>query len=346
MNRTTHAAGRHGRSAPTIYSVAASAGVSIATVSRVLRDRDSASPEARDRVLRAVEELDYVPRQSARGLAEGSDRAFGIVVGDLEGAYYPSLVIGFERAAARGRRSTVLQVADQDSEPSLAARALLSRVDALAVGPSSLPDASVRRLAARVPVIVVGRRPLDGSDAVVTENPASARALVEHLLGHGRRRLRFVGAVDGSWDAEQRVAGGSTALHAAGLEWQAMVPVEQTEAAGRQVADAIAAEPAGSRPDALVCGNDELALAVTQRLQRLGVRVPEDVAVTGWDDAPAARYLSPGLTTVRQPVDGLGAAAVELLQRRLASRDADPVVRTLPTELVLRGSCGCTEGES
>lgn len=333
----------HDRPAATIYSVAASAGVSIATVSRVLKDRDAAAPATRDRVLRAVEELDYVPRQSARSLAEGSDRAFGIVVGDLVGAYFPSLVIGFERAAARGRRSTVLQVADRDSEQDLATNALLSRVDALAVGPSSLPDDAVRRLAARVPVIVVGRRPLDGSDAVVTESRASASDLVDHLLAHGRRRFRFVGAVEGSWDAEERFAGADAALRSAGLAWQPPMPVAHTEAAGSRVAEAVAAEPAEARPDALVCANDELALAAAHRLTRLGVRVPEDMAVTGWDDAPAARYLSPGLTTVRQPVDGLGAAAVELLRRRLSDQAAEPVVRTLPTALVVRGSCGCEE---
>ena len=324
----------------TIYSVAASAGVSIATVSRVLKDHDSTSPELRDRVLQAVEELDYVPRQSARSLAEGAHHAYGLVVGDLVGAYYPPLVIGFEEAAGRSDRSVVLQVADSHSEPSLAARGLLSRVDALAIGPSALPDAAVQRLARRVPVVVVGRQPIEGVDAVVTENASSAQALVEHLRSHGRRRLQFAGSVDGSWDAAERFAGVEAARREAGLEALPPLQVEQTEESGAALADRLAVLRPGDRPDAVLCGNDEIALALVQRLGALGLDVPRTFSVTGWDDVHAARYLTPGLTTVRQPVDELGRVAAELLARRLAAPDADPVTRTLPTRVVLRESCG------
>jgi LacI family transcriptional regulator len=324
----------------TIYSVAESAGVSIATVSRVLKDRDAASPALRDRVLQAVEELDYVPRQSARSLAEGAHHAYGLVVGDLDGAYYPPLVIGFESTAGSSGSSVVLQVAHSQSEPALAARGLLSRVDALAIGPSALPDAAVERLARRVPVVVVGRQPIDGLDAVITENASSARALVEHLVAHGRRRLQFAGTVDGSWDAAQRFAGVEGARVAAGLPDLPPIQVAQTEEAGAALAERFAALPARERPDALLCGNDELALALVHRLRQLGVDVPGDLAVTGWDDVHAARYLTPGLTTVRQPVADLGRAAAELLGRRLTAPDAEPLIRTLATEVVVRESCG------
>jgi LacI family transcriptional regulator len=329
----------HERSA-TIYSVAASAGVSIATVSRVLKDRDAASPALRDRVLQAVEELDYVPRQSARSLAEGAHQAYGLVVGDLVGAYYPPLVIGFEATAGLGGRSVVLQVADSSSEPALAARDLLSRVDALAIGPSALPDEAVERLGRRVPVVVVGRRPIGGLDAVVTESAPSARALVEHLVGHGRRRLQFAGSVDGSWDAAQRFAGVEQARIAAGLESLPPLEVPQTEEAGVDLADRLAVMRPVERPDAVLCGNDELALALVHRLRALGIDVPRTIAVTGWGDVHAARYLTPGLTTVRQPVAELGRIAGELLARRLDQPDAEPIVRTLPTDVVIRETCG------
>jgi LacI family transcriptional regulator len=306
----------------------------------VLNDRDAASPELRDRVLRAVEELDYVPRQSARSLAEGAQRAFGLVVGDLVGAYYPPLVIGFEATAGKDDRSVVLQVADSQSEPALAARRLLSRVDALAIGPSALPDDAVERLARRVPVVVVGRRPIDGLDAVITESATSARALVEHLAEHGRRRLQFAGSVDGSWDAAQRFAGIEAARIALGLEALPPLELPLTEEAGVALADRLAVVRPIDRPDAVLCGNDEIALALVQRLRALGISVPGTTAVTGWDDVHAARYLTPGLTTVRQPVDELGRVAAEVLARRLATPDAEPVVRTLPTDVVIRETCG------
>lgn len=332
---------RSGSGSPTIYSVAERAGVSIATVSRVLKDRDSATPAVRDRVLLAVEELDWVPRQSARSLAEGAHRAFGIIVGDLVGAYFPNLVIGFEASAGDGSRSVVLQVTVHRNEPVLAARGLLSRVDGLAVGPCSLPDAAIRRLAKQVPVVLVGRRPIDGLDAVITESSTSAATVARHLIEHGRRRLLFAGALDGTLDATERFEGASSAVREAGLEWLTPRISPQTEQAGAAVAEHLASLPPAERPDAVVCGNDELALALVQRLGRLGVRVPDDIAVTGWDDVHAARYLSPGLTTVRQPVDRLGRVAAELLARRLATPSAAPTVQRLPTTPVLRESCGC-----
>lgn len=324
----------------TIYSVAESAGVSIATVSRVLKDRNAASPELAERVLQAVEALDYVPRQSARSLAEGAHRAYGLVVGDLVGAYYPPLVIGFESTAGDGGASIVLQVAESTSEPALAARGLLSRVDALAIGPSALPDEAVGRLARRVPVVVVGRKPIEGLDAVITENASSARALVRHLVEHGRRRLQFAGTIDGSWDAAERYAGVEAARASAGLVALPPIRIEQTEEAGALLADRLAVLRPSERPDAVLCGNDELALALVQRLRTLGVDVPAALSVTGWDDVHAARYLTPGLTTVRQPVTELGRVAAELLARRLVEPGAEPVVRTLPTDVVIRESCG------
>lgn len=331
------------RRSATIYAVAERAGVSIATVSRVLHGHGAASAGSRARVLKAVDELDYVPRHSARSLAVGRYGAYGLVLGDLTGSYFPQLALGFEAEAARDACSVVLQLADQRSDPMAALRGLLSRVDALAIGPSALPDADVARLARRVPTVVLGRAAVDGCDVVQSESAGSARRLAQHLVEHGRHRLLFVGDVDGSWDAQERFAGFAAGCADAGVTPLPPLQSAQTEAAGVHVADAIATDPRSV--DAVVCVNDELALAIAHRLPRHGLRVPDDIAVTGWDDVPAARYLTPGLTTVRQPVFDLGVVGGAVLRRRAADPDGERTTTVLPTELVIRRSCGCPDLE-
>lgn len=333
------------RTGATIYQVADAAGVSIATVSRVLRGSAKVAPASRERVTTAIDTLGYVPLAAAQGLASRSLEAHGLLVPELSGPYYADLVMGFEaRAAELGQAVTVLGVEGRTDFEGVA-RALAGRVDGVAVlSSSAIPDAVVRGLARMRPVVVVGAgAPFDGVETFGTDNAVSARALTAHVLDHGRRSLRFVGDPALGADVRGRFDGFAAAHHDAGLPVPTPIEASPRETAGRQVARALLSRNELGGIDALVCANDELALAITHTLANAGVDVPHDLAVTGWDDVLAARYVRPGLTTVRQPVHEMGALAAQRLHDLVGGATPATSLTTLPTEIVIRGSCGCEE---
>ena len=331
--------------AATIYSVAERAGVSIATVSRVLQGSSVVSPGSRQKVLDAVETLDYVPLGAARSLAVRHHEAFGLVLPELSGPYFAEMLMGFETRAAELGQSVTLLLADGKADLVRAVTALAARVDALAVlGAAAMPPELARTLTGRKPVVLVAGAPdadereLPGVERVGAENLRSAEQLTQHVLAHGRTRLLFVGDPDGAPDIRDRHAGFVAAHTARGMAAADPVRVPFREREGEIVADRLVA--GDLLADGLVCANDELALAVLTRLQDAGVVVPDEVAVVGWDDVMTARYVRPGLTTVRQPVHALGALAAQRLHERVTGAEPGaPLV--LPTEVVIRGSCGC-----
>jgi LacI family transcriptional regulator len=328
----------------TIYSVAQLAGVSIATVSRVLQGTRATSAQTRSKVLQAVDDLDYVPLQAARSLAVRRHDAHGIVLPDLIGPYYSELLMGYESAAAELGQSVVIVVAHPGEAATRTVR-LSSRVDGIVVANSTISDAAAHSLARRVPVVLLARPAVAGCDAVSAESFQSAKTLAGHLLAHGRRRLSFVGDPDGSPDVQARYLGFLEALSASTATSSAgpIVKVGFRERSGAKVAAQILGH--AIQPDALFCANDELALSTMKALQYSGIRIPDDIAIVGWDDVMTARYVTPGLTTVRQPLHELGRAAATRLHERIAGAPTAPEPLILPTELVLRTSCGCPDGD-
>lgn len=363
----------------TIYQVAERAGVSIATVSRTFGDPSKVAQRTRDSVLTAARELRYVPAAAARALAVRRSRALGVVLPHIAGPYYAELLVGFEVAASEHGLSVVLVLAKPDEDRTAAVLDLLGRVDGVAfMARSGADDEVVRQVAELRPTVSIARGEVSGVDAFYAENRSSARLLTEHLIDHGRGRIGFVGRPEEGSDIGRRHRGYLDALEAAGLSPAQQFSVDPVESAGMEVAEQLLAaeqlfaaqrhrssgrgesedgpgatamtagsstaedpEPPGiGGLDALICGNDELALAIIARLTAAGIEVPGQLTVTGWDDTVTARYLTPGLSTVRQEVSELGALAA----RRLAARiDGDPVQDpvTVDSTLVLRESCGC-----
>ena len=328
-------------SGATIYEVAARAGVSIATVSRTFADNGSVAPRTREAVLAAAQELRYVPAAAARALAVRRSKALGVVLPHIAGPYYSQLLVGFELAASQLGMSVVLALASPTDHRAAAVRDLVGRVDGIAfMARSGADDDTVRRVAATRPTVTVARRRLDEADAFFAENRESARHLTEHLLAHGHRRIGFVGRAESGSDIGRRHRGWLEALETAGLAPAMQLAVDPVEEAGIAVAEQLLADGDIHRFDALVCGNDELAIAIIAHLTAAGVRVPEDLAVTGWDDTRTARYLTPSLTTVRQDVTALGGLAAHRLAARIDGQGVqDPV--TVASTLVPRASCGC-----
>lgn len=325
---------------PTIYSVADLAGVSIATVSRVLQGVTVVAETTRQKVLAAVEELGYVPLGAARSLAVRHHEAHGLVLPELSGPYYAELLMGFEARAAEHAQSVVLVLTDNRTDLAAAVRQLATRVDAIAVfGSAAISGEMVRLLRTKKPVVVIAGEPEDGAEAVAAENEQSARELAGHVLDHGRRRMLFVGDPDSGPDIRNRYAGYAAAHRDRGLDVADPVRMALCESDGTAFARRLLA--GAYEADALMCANDELALSVMTTLQDAGRDVPGDVAVVGWDDVMAARYVRPGLTTVRQPVHELGALAADRLHELVGGEAPRTQVQLLPTRLVVRSSCGC-----
>jgi len=316
-----------------IYAVADRAGVSIATVSRVQRGIGPVSAETRERVLRAIEELRYTPSGSGRALANQRAGAMGIVFPDLSGPYYSEVILGVEEEmVAAGQSLFILGTHGRDRCAELVLD-LMSRVDGLIIMGRTVSDEVVRALeGGRVPLALLARPPVDGIPSVRAESLRPAIELTEHLLAHGHERLAFIGDPASSSDAEERWRGFAQALgDRAGEPFSAAFG----EAEGRLAATRALATGA----TALLCASDELALGAYRAARARRLRIPEDIAITGWDDIQLARFVSPALTTVRQPMRELGVATARLLFERIAG--AEPAATVLASDVVIRASCGC-----
>lgn len=319
----------------TIYSVAARAGVSIATVSRVLQGSLTVAERTRQKVLEAADQLNYVPSGAARSLAVRHHETQGLVLPELGGPYYAELLVGFETRAAELQQSVILMLAGTKKDLDQALRQLATRVDGIAVLGAVPPHVG----RGSKPVVIIAGEAQPGVEAIGAENVDSARQLTEHLFEHGRTRLLFIGDTEAATDLRERYEGFAAAHRARGLDPAEPVRVAFRERDGTEFAERLLAGE--FEADALVCGNDELALAIMKTLIDGGVEVPRDIAVVGWDDVMTARYVRPGLTTVRQPVHELGALAAERLHELATGADPDPERRVLPTQVVIRSSCGC-----
>ena len=335
----------------TIYQVAQRSGVSTATVSRVMSNSTGFSAATRDRVLASAAELGWVPSGSARGLASRRAGIVGLLFPGLgqsgeaaeESPLYEDQVIrGAERAAAAAGDAVLIASTLTVSGRKLAF-SVAGKVDGLVVMARSLADDDVAAIARSVAVVMLAsNRVRSGLDYVGADNRTGCRQITEHLITvHGYTSIAFVGGPQQSPDSQQRFAGFRDAMNQAGL------PVPEsptatggfTEAGGREAVRALVA--GGQPPRAIVCGNDEMAVGALSALRSAGLRVPSDVAVTGFDDIAATRHVQPALTTVRQPMRQLGEESVRVLLDRIADPDCAPRSVVLPTQSVIRESCGC-----
>jgi LacI family transcriptional regulator len=342
----------------TLYDVARRAAVSTATVSRVVHGQDRVRAATRMRVQRAIDELGYVPDGAAQSLSWRRKDIIGMAcIGreeagqhDIEAEcllYYDQVQRGVQ-APIRGSQRLLLSTfmrAGEAGEPELIP--LSGKVDGIIVGEGSAASRYIQRLAARLPVVVIAGTPVaQAADVVAADNFSGAAAVIIHLIvGHGRRRLFDVGGPPDSPDAIQRrlaldhVLRGSPHCQLIGSV-QGAFTVRSGERAGQE----LLARHRAALPDAVVCANDQMAIGVLRALTAAGVRVPDEIAVTGFDDLYPARLAYPPLTTVRQPMHLLGERACARLLDRIARPSLSPSVQLLPTELVLRSSCGCPSG--
>jgi len=221
------------------------------------------------------------------------------------------------------------------------------KVDGILIGEGFAAARHIQRLAGRLPVVVIaGTLGAQAADVVAADNFSGAAALITHLIAdHGRRRLFHVGGPPNSPDAIQRRLALDHVLR--GNPHCQLIGSAQgifSMCSGEQAGEELLARHRAAMPDAVVCVNDQMAIGVLLTLTAAGIRVPDEVAVTGFDDIYPARLADPPLTTVRQPMRALGERACARLLDRIAHPSLAPAVQLLPTELVLRSSCGCPAG--
>lgn len=337
---------RRRSSSVTIRDVAQKAGVSPATVSRYINGSAPVSTEVAERIQEVMGDLKYVPHAAARQLATQKAHAIGLLLTDMSNEFFPPLVTGIESIVQQEGYNLLV-----------ASRRAGDRVDAqISIGPhnsdgmivfaGSLNDSEILRLhQAGFPLVLIYRASPEGSNipSVTIRNKRSTRKLIDHLIEvHHRSRIVFVRGPANQEDTQWREMGYQESLEAHGIAYDPnlIIPGEYNRTDAYQaMSKFLKNEPPDF--DAVFTGNDDSAIGVIDALYKKGLRIPDDISVAGFDDLELSAFLTPPLTTVNAPTECVGKTAARHLFNLLAGQKVDPVT-LLPTEIVIRRSCGCS----
>lgn len=325
--------------------VAKRAGVAVSTVSYVLNDSGPVAPVRRERVLEAVRALGYLPNESARNLKRRSVATIGLVVPDLVNQYFAMIAEGVEHAASERDVLVVFCTPEATGDgESWNSRLLRSqRLDGLIYlsGAETRMGALVELTRVGPVVLVDENLPGFNLPSVVSQNRRGAKEIASHVTSLGHTRLAILTGPAELWTADQRLSGSREGIAAAGIDPDDMPVLEGDYriSSGEKLAEQLLTRPLDERPTALICANDLMAIGALAYCRRVGIGVPDDVSVVGFDDLPFASLLTPGLTTVRQPARELGISATKLL---LGIIDGEEPVSPAPAavSLMIRESTG------
>lgn len=328
--------------AVTLKDVARRAGVSYATVSRVLAGKPNIREATRRKVLAAVEDLGYTPNRTARSLQARKSQIIGVIVSDIRYDFFPPVVRGIEHVVSQQGYGIFLSNSDEDHarEERFARLLLEENVSGAIIAPTSLESASIRSLEeAGIPVVTFDRH-VDApeTDSVTIDNFESARRLTGHLLGQGYRRIGAAFGRPSATTATERLRGFRAAHHDLGLDPEpALVRVGgPSREDGMLHTRELLQRP--DPPEAIFASNHLLATGAYEVIRALGLRIPRDIALVCFDDPPWASFVEPPITVVSQPTFDIGRTAATLLLERLAAPRTPKKHVVLPGELLIRGS--------
>jgi LacI family transcriptional regulator len=335
-------------STATIKDVAREARVSVASVSRALNGGRGVTAETSQRIREAAARLRYMPHAAARMLITRRTNTVGALLPDLYGEFFSELIRGIDLAArARGLHLLVSSSHDDAAAAAAALRAMQGRVDGLLLMSPHADAAFLRQnLPHDLPTVLMNTR-LAGDDycALSVDNDGGARLMVEHLLAAGHQRIVFIQGPPGNRDADERELGyRETLVRHAPDSPVSMLRGDFSEESGyRAGQQVLAMRP---RPDAVFAANDMMAIGCMAALRDNGICVPEEIAVSGFDDVPIARYVTPPLTTIQVHIAELGGQAMELLGEQIDHPDQPMtgIHRRVAAKLVVRGSTGVPPG--
>lgn len=338
-----------------LEDIAAKAGVSRSTVSRVINNEPYVSPKTRAKVEAVIQEEGFTPNPAARTLVTQRTKAIGIVIPHIlnaisgDDAYFSTLLRGITEVTTQRDHATLLWLEHtNDNEESFRRRILQNRMmDGLIVASAATNDPLFKHLIEAGRHFVTVERPnqfQEYTNYVTVNNVAAAQTAVEHLIGLGRRRIATITGNLNISDGEDRLIGYRNALEAAGIPYDEnlVIPAQFNRNQGylgmKQLLN--------RNFDAIFAANDAIALGVIQAANETGHRIPEDFALVGFDDMNIATQLKPQLTTMRQPVAEKGARAADLLIDLIEGKLESPQRILLPTELIIRASCGAKAVEA
>jgi len=327
--------------------VCKAAGVSTATVSRVINKSPLVREPTRKRVMESIEALGYRPSYAARTLARQRTDSLGVILPEIAGGFFTEVLRGIDRVAAQHdmHLMTAFSHGRNDQEELLLRLLHQRRADALISMNLTLPDSFVRESAGQgLPIVLIGR-PVEGANiiSIALDNAGGADKAVTHLIEHGYKKIAIITGPKHNFDSEKRLEGSREAISRAKLQlpeemiWQGAF----TEESGRLAMMNWMAK-GHPLPDAIFACNDQMAFGAMDALREKGHRVPEDVAIIGFDDIESARLLN--LSTIHVPMTELGATAAEAALQQI-SNTVTQTQRVLPTSLVLRRSCGCEKAK-
>jgi DNA-binding LacI/PurR family transcriptional regulator len=324
----------------TIRDVAEAAGVSTTTVSRALSDTGRIAASTRQRIRRIAEELEFRPNEVARSLGSSRSMTIGLVVPDITNPFFPQLIAGAESAARLGERTIFLvQSADATSAAGDLGQLRAKQVDGIILVGNPFDDAAgLIAAVGDTPVVVVDRgASLPNVVTLSSDHHAGGRIAVEHLVAQGHRTIVHLAGPPELDVTQARTDGYRSAMTAAGLRPRVVTAGFTAREGNRAVRRLLADDPAVT---AVTAANDLVAIGAIHGLSDLGLEVPADVSVIGYDDIDLASFVRPALTTIRQPTEELGRTAVRELDAMIAERDRPSSTTPLPVELVIRDSTG------
>lgn len=332
----------------TIFDVARHAAVSTSTVSHVVNGTRKVSAETARRVQEAIAAVGYTPNGIARALAVSTTNSVGIAVSTISNPYFGDIIGAIERECTR--LGLMVFLSDTHDDPEHELRVVkaqhLRRVDGIILAPSETGDSETLNYieANKIPCVLVDRLTSSKFDRVGVQNKYAMGMVVGHLADHGHQRIGFISGQPGFATAIERTDGFRAALVERGLAFDETL-IRGGDSIDGAAAAAIELLSRPDRPSALAVGNNMSMIGVMRAIRTIGMRVPEDVALVGFDDFEWADCFEPRLTVIAQPVEEIGRKAAELLVRRIAADQNEEalkpqIVRLKPT-LVIRQSCGC-----
>lgn len=335
------------RKKPTIIDIAREAGVSISTVSRVLNNSMPVAEETAKRVIKTIRRLEFSPNVAARNLASKRTNTIGLLLPTIRGSFFTPLLTGIDLCMSENGFDLLIFASPKLERHEFTRMVPVGEhnTDGLIVFTSSMVDEEIIRLHSRgFPLVLLHRSAPEKVPipTILFENKKGAEEIIDHLIEvHGCRKIAFLAGPPLNEDSYWREQGFRAALEKHGLSPDpALIGVGEFEGpiAAAAVRKMLAS---GARPDAIFTGDDEAAAGVITALLQMGLRVPEDIAVVGFDDAYLAPYLSVPLTTVKAPIEMAGYEAASQLVNLIREGKTE-LTTILPTELVVRRSCGCS----
>jgi LacI family transcriptional regulator len=332
--------------AATVRDVAKRAGVSAMTVSRVINEQPGVSAETRERITRAIAELDYAPSKVAGSLTSAKTELLGMIVPDVSNPFFGPIVRGAETMARKAGFRLLLCNSESDLrlEKDYVSDLVAHRVEGLLIAPVGDKSAGHlgRLVEQRFPMVLLDRK-VEGlaCDSVTLDNVEAARVLTAHLLDVGHRRIAFVTDADEVSTGRERLEGVRAALDAAGVAFSDDLVFHTTtdQIGGYRATQLVLGLE--QRPTAIIAVNNMTAVGAMEALRQSSVRVPEDISLVCFDDVQHLAVISPFLTVVDQPAETMARVAAQLLLERIAGNAGkQPRTVTFPGNLIVRKSCG------